>query len=257
MGKMITDMVVETYLSGVQVLQMNRPDKKNAITLEMYDNLALALQRAEKDDSIKVTLIHGANGEFSAGNDINEFLKIAQTPEKMSSALTFLQTLSSYKKPLVAGVEGRAIGVGATMLLHCDMVLSAQEATFQFPFVPLGLVPEAASSYLLPKLVGYQKAFEVLILGEAFSGVDAQNIGLVNHLCEPGEAYELALRYAQKLTNLPTEAVMLSKDLLKYRCQDDVQMALMREGRIFKERLKSKEARDAFAIFLSRTHSMS
>lgn len=256
MSELTTDMVVETCLSGVQVLQMNRPDKKNAITLEMYDNLALALQRAEQDDSIKVTLIHGTNGEFSAGNDINEFLQVAQNPDKMSSALTFLQTLSGYKKPLVAGVEGRAVGVGATMLLHCDLVLSAREATFQFPFVPLGLVPEAASSYLLPKLVGYQKAFEVLILGDAFSGVEAQAMGLVNHLCDSGEAYEVALQYAQKLTNLPAEAVMLSKDLLKYRCQDDVQMALMREGRIFKDRLKSKEAREAFAAFLSRTRSM-
>lgn len=250
----MSEFVTETLMSGVQILQLNRPNKKNAITLDMYQALTVALQRAEKDESVKVTLIHGSGGEFSSGNDINEFLQVAQKPEKMAFAMAFLQAISSYKKPLVAGVEGRAVGVGATILLHCDLVLSARDASFQFPFVPLGLVPEAASSYLMPKLVGYQKAFEVLVLGEPFNGEEAQNMGLVNHLCESGEAYDMALLYAQKLTALPAQAVMLSKDLLKYRCQDDVQMALMREGRIFKDRLGSKEAQSAFAAFLSRSN---
>lgn len=251
----MSEFVREHIESGIQVLCLNRSNKKNAVTIDMYQTLCDALHKAELDNSIKVTLIHGEGLNFSSGNDINEFVQIAQNPEKMSSVMAFLQILSSYKKPLVAGVEGQAIGIGATLLLHCDMVLAAHNSRFQFPFVQLGLVPEAASSHLLPLLVGHQKAFEKLILGEGFYGQEALDIGMVNHLCEPGEAFDLALLYANKIAALPEEAVTLSKDLLKYRAQDDVQMALMREGRIFKDRLRSQEARDAFMAFLSRGKS--
>lgn len=251
----MSEFVTETIESNVQILCLNRPAKKNAITLEMYQALADALHRAQSNSEIKATLIHGAGGDFSSGNDINEFIHIAQTPEKMEHTMAFLQAITTYKKPLIAGVEGRAVGVGATMLLHCDMVLSSREARLQFPFVQLGLVPEAASSHLLPQLVGHQKAFEILALGEVISASEAHELRLVNHLCEAGEAYEMAFSYAQKIATLPVEAVALSKDLLKYRAQDDVQMALMREGRIFKDRLRSDEARQSFMSFLSRSKS--
>ncbi|QUX91320.1 enoyl-CoA hydratase [Marinomonas sp. A3A] len=248
----MSDFVTESIESGVQILCLNRVEKKNAITLDMYQALTNSLRSAELNPDIKVTLIHGAGNDFSSGNDINEFVQIAQTPEKMEAIMAFLQVLSSFKKPLIAGVEGRAVGVGATMLLHCDLVLSSRAARLQFPFVQLGLVPEAASSHLLPQLVGHQKAFEILVLGDIVSAEQAYELGLINHLCEEGEAYKMALFYAEKTAALPVEAVALSKDLLKYRGQDDVQMALMREGRIFKDRLRSTEAHQAFTAFLSR-----
>lgn len=248
----MSDFVTENIESGVQILCFDRVEKKNAITLDMYQSLTNALRRAEVNPEIKATLVHGAGNDFSSGNDINEFVQIAQTPEKMEAIMAFLQVLTSFKKPLIAGVEGRAVGVGATMLLHCDMVLASREARLQFPFVQLGLVPEAASSHLLPQLVGHQRAFEILILGEVVNATQAHEMGLVNHLCEEGEAYRVAMHYANKVAGLPVEAVSLSKDLLKYRGQDDMQMALMREGRIFKDRLRSTEAHQAFMAFLSR-----
>lgn len=248
----MSDFVTERIESGVQVLCLDRIDKKNAITLDMYQALADALKRAESTSDIKVTLIHGAGGDFSSGNDINEFVQIAQAPEKMEVTMTFLQVLSGYTKPLIAGVEGKAVGVGATMLLHCDLVLASREARLQFPFVQLGLVPEAASSYLLPQLIGHQKAFEILMLGDFVDAQSAHEMGLVNHLCEEGEAYQVALHYAEKIAALPVEAVALSKNLLKSKTKDDVQSALLREGSIFKDRLRSSEAHQAFAAFLNR-----
>jgi len=248
----MNDFVTEKIESGVQILCLNRVDKKNAITLNMYQALADALHRAEDNSDIKVTLLHGAGGDFSSGNDINEFVQIAQAPEKMAVSMTFLQVLSRYTKPLIAGVEGKAVGVGATMLLHCDLVLASREARLQFPFVQLGLVPEAASSYLLPQLVGHQKAFEILMLGDFVDAQSAHEMGLVNHLCEEGEAYQVALNYAEKITALPADAVVLSKGLLKSKIKDDVQSALLCEGQIFKDRLRSSEAHQAFAAFLNR-----
>ncbi|TYL48350.1 enoyl-CoA hydratase-related protein [Marinomonas sp. IMCC 4694] len=248
----MSDFVTEIIESGIQQLCLDRVDKKNAITLDMYQALTDALCRAEQNDDIKVTLIHGAGGNFSSGNDINEFVHIAQTPEKMTTIMTFLQVLSRFKKPLIAGVEGRAVGVGATLLLHCDLVLASRQARLQFPFVQLGLVPEAASSFLLPQLVGHQKAFEILVLGECVDAESAYQMGLVNHLCEAGEAFHVALRYAEKVAALPVQAVALSKGLLKHQDQEAVQTALLREGQIFKDRLGSQEAYQAFASFLSR-----
>ncbi|ADZ92126.1 enoyl-CoA hydratase [Marinomonas mediterranea] len=248
----MSEHIVELIEDGVQYLRFNRPEKKNAITLDMYQQMSDFLHSAEANDNVRVTLIHGEGEDFTAGNDINEFISIAHSPDKMASTLAFLQILTSYKKPLIAAVEGRAVGIGATMLLHCDLVVAAREAVLKFPFVQLGLVPEAASSHLLPKLVGHQHAFEVLVLGEEISGLEALDYKLVNKVCESGEALDLAKALAHKVATLPREAVILSKDLLKYRGQDDVQMALMREARIFKERLKSREASAAFSAFLSR-----
>ena len=237
---------------GVQILSLNRPEKKNAITVDMYQILSDALHRAELDESIKVTIITGVGPDFSAGNDIKDFLEIAHAPEKMASIMSFLQALTSYKKPIIGCVEGWAVGVGATMMLHCDMVFSARNTQFVFPFAQLGLVPEAASSFLLPRIVGHQKAFEMLMFGEPVNAETAYQLGMVNHLCEPGESLCLALKYAERLSQLPTEAVLLSKDLLKCRTIDDIQMALMREGRIFKERLVSQEAQVQFRRFIDK-----
>lgn len=246
------DYISEQVEHGIQILSLNRPEKKNAITVDMYQALSDALHRTELDDTIKVTIITGIGPDFSAGNDIRDFVEIAHVPEKMASIMSFLQTLTSYKKPLIGCVEGWAVGVGATMILHCDMVFAARNAQFVFPFVQLGLVPEAASSFLLPRIVGHQRAFEMLMFGEPINAEMAYQLGMVNHLCEPKEALNLAMNYADRLTKLPTEAVLLSKDLLKCRTIDDIQMALMREGRIFKDRLLSDEAQVQFKRFLKK-----
>lgn len=244
--------ISEQVEQGVQILSLNRPEKKNAITVDMYQILSDALHRAELDDSVKVTIITGVGPDFSAGNDINDFVEIAHSPEKMASIMSFLQALTSYKKPLIGCVEGWAVGVAATMMLHCDMVFTARNTQLVFPFVQLGLVPEAASSFLLPRIVGHQKAFEMLMFGEPITAETAYQLGMVNHLCEPNESLGLAKKYAESLSHLPTEAVLLSKDLLKCRTIDDIQMALMREGRIFKDRLVSTEAQEQFRRFLTK-----
>ncbi|MCZ2720659.1 enoyl-CoA hydratase-related protein [Marinomonas sp. 15G1-11] len=248
----MSDFIQSNVVNGVQTIRLNRASKKNAITLDMYQGLTQSLEEGESNKDILVTVIHGEGADFSSGNDIAEFVQIAQQPDKMSTIMAFLRTLSQYPKPLFAAVEGRAVGIGATMLLHCDMVFAARNSSLCFPFVKLGVVPEAAVSYLLPSLAGHQLSFEKLILGEPFDAEEAHSIGMINHLCEDDEAFALAMKYAEKTAKLPPEAVLLSKSLLKQRFQDEVQMTLMREGRIFKDRLQSKEAHNAFKRFLSR-----
>jgi len=251
----MTDHIDESVESGVHTIVLNRPSKKNAITIDMYQTLSEALRRAEVNSHVKVSVITGYGPDFSSGNDIHEFVEIAQAPEKMASIMAFLQALTAYKKPLIGAVEGWSVGVAATLLLHCDMVIAARNTQLVFPFVQLGLVPEAASSYLLPKLVGHQRAFEILMFGEPIKAQEAHDAGIVNHVCEIGESRERAFGYARRIASLPTEAVMLSKELLKCQAIDDVQMALMREGRIFKDRLRSPEAVQQFADFIKGSSS--
>ncbi|MFT2109996.1 enoyl-CoA hydratase-related protein [Marinomonas sp. 2405UD68-3] len=249
----MSNFIQSSVEGGIQKICLNRPSKKNAITLDMYQALTDSLNEGEFNKDVFVTVIYGEGQDFSSGNDVGEFVQIAQNPEKMSPIMMFLQTLSQYPKPLFAAVEGRAVGIGATMLLHCDMVFSARKSTLCFPFVRLGVVPEAAASYLLPRLVGHQHAFEKLVLGEPFFAEEAYDMGMINYLCEDEEALSLAMTYAERMTLLPPDAVMLSKELLKQTSYDDVQKTLIDEGEIFKNRLQSKEAHMAFRAFLSRS----
>ena len=244
--------ILEKVEGGVQTLTLNRPDKKNAITLTMYQELTSALDKAKKSHDIKATLITGSGNDFSAGNDLAEFVQLAQTPDKLNITFDFLHAIATHPKPLIAAVEGMAVGIGVTMLLHCDLVVASDSTKFILPFVKLGLVPEAASSYLIPNLVGHQKAFELLVLGEAFDTKTAFELGFVNKACNAGYAYAIASEYAAKVSELPSEAVQLSKALLKQPYQDKIELTLSRESRVFKERLSSQEARDAFTAFLSK-----
>lgn len=248
----MSEFVKEKVENGIHTICLDRVSKKNAITLDMYQGLTNALKAAEASANIRVSIVVGMGDDFTAGNDISEFVQIAQSPESMSPTMEFLQTLAAHPKPLMAAVEGKAVGVGATMLLHCDMVIAAENASLQLPFVKLGLVPEAASSFLLPSLAGHQRAFEKLVLGEPFSAQEAKDMGIINRLVEAGETFKVATEFASKIASLPPEAVALSKNLLKNRFQDEVQMTLMREGRIFKDRLQSTEARQAFINFLNK-----
>lgn len=245
--------ILEEVEAGIQTLTLNRTDKKNAITLDMYQTLTQALKRAKEDDAIKVSVITGAGSDFSAGNDLSEFVQLAQTPDKLNITFDFLHSIATHPKPLIAAVEGMAVGIGVTMLLHCDLVVASHSSKFILPFAKLGLVPEAASSYLIPHLVGHQRSFELLVLGEAFDAALAFNLGLINKTCEKGEAYEAAQDYARKVSLLPNQAVQLSKQLLKQSENENIQLALAKESRVFKERLQSQEARVAFTAFLSKS----
>ncbi|HUN52557.1 MAG TPA: enoyl-CoA hydratase-related protein, partial [Candidatus Sulfotelmatobacter sp.] len=179
----MTEHIITGRSNGVLGIRIDRTDKKNALTFAMYTALADALEAADRDAGVRAVTITGSGDSYTSGNDLQDFLK--GLPEGESPAFRFIRVISELQKPIVAGVNGLAVGVGVTMLLHCDLVYAAASATFQIPFVNLGLVTEAASSLLLPRLAGHQRAAELLLLGERFDAATAQAIGLVNALCPP------------------------------------------------------------------------
>lgn len=235
---------------AVQTIRLNRPEKKNALTGEMYRLLAKALKAAGEDNAIAVTVIMGQPGIFCAGNDVADFLAASQGGGVLHG-LAFLQALAEHEKPLIAAVDGPAIGIGTTLMLHCDLVFASPNALFQTPFVSLGIVPEAASSLLAPRLMGHARAFQLLVMGEAFTAERAKEAGFVNHIVSPGELESAALVAAEKLAQKPREAMLISRRLLK---GDPalVKQRMQEEGALFLERIKSDEARAAFEAFLQR-----
>ena len=235
----------------IRTVRMNRPDKKNALTASMYEAMAAALEDANGDATIRCVVIAGAPGAFSAGNDLVEFSQAAASGEGLgSSATRFLHALARSERPLIAAVQGPAVGVGTTMLLHCDYVVAAADARFSTPFVNLGLVPEAASSLLAPRLMGHRRAFELLVMGRPLDAAAAQSCGLVNTVVPPGEVDAAAMKAARDIAALPAEAVAASRRLM--RTPDDIIARIDEEVRVFKERLQSAEARAAFDAFLTR-----
>ncbi|MGA7327005.1 MAG: crotonase/enoyl-CoA hydratase family protein [Rhodomicrobium sp.] len=235
---------------AVQTVRLNRPDKKNALTGEMYRTLAEALKAAGEDNAVAVTVIAGQPGVFCAGNDVADFLA-ASHGGGVLHGLAFLQALAEHEKPLIAAVDGPAIGIGTTLMLHCDLVFASPNALFQTPFVSLGIVPEAASSLLAPRLMGHARAFELLVMGEAFTAERAKEAGFVNHIVSPEEVESAAFAAAKKLAQKPREAMLISRRLLK---GDPalVKQRMQEEGALFLERIKSDEARAAFEAFLQR-----
>jgi enoyl-CoA hydratase/carnithine racemase len=209
MNKILTE--VE---GGVLRLQFNRAEKKNAITAAMYQALAHALRHAERDNAVRVALIHGAPDIYTAGNDLQDFL--ASPPHSSDAPVfQFLRAIHDFPKPLIAAVSGLAVGVGTTMLLHCDLVYCTPETRFSLPFVNLGLCPEAGSSFLLPRLAGYQKAAELLMLGEPFSAGTAMEIGLVNAIVPAESLLATAMATARKLVTKPAASLRETKTLMK------------------------------------------
>ena len=234
---------------GVQIIVLSRPDKKNAFTGAMYNLLREALIAADADPSVKVILLTGEGNAFSAGNDLQDFLKFP--PESVDAPpFAFLNTLAQVKKPVVAAVNGLAVGIGATLLFHCDLVFAQDTARFSFPFVALGLVPEGASSLLLPRLVGHQRASEILLLGDPLSANDAQAIGLVNRVIADQPVLNFALAQAIRLTQLPAGAVQRTKALLRH--PDEILGRIKLEAEALVERTKSSAAQEAFAAFLEK-----
>lgn len=245
------DLILTERSDGVLRIEFNRPEKKNAITAAMYGALADALVAADADDAVRVVLIHGKPDVFTSGNDLSDFL--ANPPRGEDGApLRFLRVISHFGKPVVAAVSGAAIGIGTTLLLHCDLVYAAIGTRFALPFVNLALVPEAASSFLLPRLAGWPRAAELLLLGEPFSAEKAREIGLVNEIVVPEELLETAMATAKRLAQKPPGALRLTKSLMKDGLIAQVEQAMSREGKIFAGRLNSPEAKEAFSAFLEK-----
>jgi len=232
-------------------IEFNRPEKKNALSPEMYAAMAQALAAADADAGVRAVLIHGQAGCFTSGNDVRDFLELERAPGA-SPASAFLRAISSAQKPLVAAVGGPAIGVGTTLLLHCDLVYAAPNARLQLPFVPLGLLPEAASSLLLPRLAGYQRAAELLLLGQPFTAEKALAAGIVTAIVPEGELLERARQAALALAGLPPASVRMTKALMKREAAAAVQERMTEELQLFGERLRSPEAKEALGAFLEK-----
>jgi len=244
------DILVHTE-DGISVLTLNRADKKNALTTAMYAALADALETAQTDSSVHVVLIQGTSTIFSAGNDIGDFLN-PPPAEGSAPVWRFLHNLAQFPKPVIAAVCGPAVGIGTTMLLHCDLVYAGDNARFSMPFVNLGLCPEAASSLLVPQLFGYHRAAEALFLGEPITAATAHALGLVNQVAPPEQAATLALAQARKLVNQPLNSLMETKHLMKSG-QHTAVLARMEEERIsFSRMLDEPAAREAFSAFLQK-----
>jgi enoyl-CoA hydratase/carnithine racemase len=236
---------------GVLTLTLNRVEKKNALTAAMYADLALALSGAATDPGVRVALIQGHETVFSAGNDLADFMN--QPPQGTdSSVFRFLSAISSFPKPLLAAVSGPAVGIGSTLLLHCDLVVAGDNAAFSMPFVNLGLCPEAASSLLVPQLMGYHRAAEALMLGEPFMAEAALDAGWVNRVVPPTEANAVAQQWARKLSQKPMAALMETKRLLKSGQADSVAMRMAQEGEMFRRMLHEPAAKEAFAAFFEK-----
>lgn len=245
--------VITECRDGVLRVEICRPEKKNALTTSMYDALADALEAADKDAAVRVVLIHGQPGAFTAGNDLKDFLANPPLQESPTPPVfRFLNAFSVLSKPFVAAVSGVAVGVGTTMLLHCDLVYAGESAKFQLPFVSLGLCPEAASSLLLPALAGHARAAEMLLLCEPFGAQTAREVGLVNAVMADDLVLEHAMTQARKLAALPAASVQLTKKLLKRSQAALIAQTMNEEVQHFRARLVAPEAKEAFNAFFEK-----
>jgi enoyl-CoA hydratase/carnithine racemase len=244
--------VIISDAGKVRRLRLNRPEKKNALTFDMYRALAEAIERADGDPEIRVITISGVGGAFTSGNDLADFLA-GRPMDADNPAIRFLAAISRAQKPLLAGVNGLAVGIGVTMLLHCDLVYACEEATFQLPFVNLGLVPEAASSLLLPRLIGHHRAAELLFLGNKFDVQTAHRLGLVNTILTRSSLEIVLQEAAIALAAKPPAALRLAKELLKGGALNAAVSARLAEEQAHMERqLRSPEAREAMEAFLQK-----
>ena len=243
--------ILSHHEGGVLTLTFNRVERKNSINVAMYDTLASALQQAAGDPATRVVLLQGHETVFSAGNDIEDFLK-NQPSTQDSPVFRFLRGIATFPKPLLAAVCGPAVGVGTTLLLHCDLVYAGDNAAFSMPFVNLGLVPEAASSLLVPRMFGQHRAAEALLLGEPFMAEAALEVGLVNRVLPPTECNAYAAAQARKLAAKPLSSLMLTKQLLKGEQQAEVLRRMDEEGAHFARMLGEPAAREAMTAFMQK-----
>jgi enoyl-CoA hydratase/carnithine racemase len=244
--------VIVQHVAGRLEIVFNRPTRKNALSDAMYRTIIDALEEAERIRNVKVVVLSGEGGNFTAGHDLDGFLS-APPRDLHAPVFAFVRALSQFSKPVIATVEGLAVGIGTTMLLHCDLVYAAESARFRLPFVSLGLVPEAASSMLLPAVCGHQRASELLLLGETFSAIEAANYGLVNRILADGSAHEFAICQADKLCELPQGSIRETKALLRRggrTCGHTAMLEHMeQEVESFSRRIDGAALREAVSAF--------
>ena len=242
-------------LNGVATIEIARPEKKNALTIAMYQVMADAINAAKADTAVRALLITGQPGIFTSGNDLEDFMQRppgSGSGNDESPVFRFMRALIDCDKPVVAAVTGAAIGIGTTMLLHCDLVYVSDEARLAMPFVGLGLVPEFGSSLLLPQRIGQARAAEKLLLGDPFTGAEAVELGLANAVLPAGEVANHARRVAERFNALPPGAVRETKRLLRAPQAEATFMAIRTEGELFAARLRSPEAMEAFQAFFQK-----
>jgi enoyl-CoA hydratase/carnithine racemase len=243
--------ILSSLENGILTITMNRPQRKNALTPAMYSELVETLRGAEADPAVRVIVVTGAGDAFTSGNDLGDFMN---TPPAGPDSPVFqlLLTLVDLEKPLVAAVNGVAVGIGVTMLLHCDLVYAADTARFQLPFVNLGLVPEGGSSTLLPAIMGHARAAELLMLGERFTAQEADRIGLTTRIYPAAELAERVKAHATVLASKPTQSIKHAKALLRGPGREAMRETLAREANIFLDRLTSPAAAEAFTAFFEK-----
>ncbi|MCP3102568.1 enoyl-CoA hydratase [Myxococcus sp. K15C18031901] len=247
----MSDTLLTKREAGVLTLTFNRPEKKNAFTHAMYEAATQALKQAEGDAEVRVVLLTGAGSVFTAGNDIGDFMEHPPAGED-SAVFRFLKALVDAPMPVLAAVDGPAVGIGTTMLLHCDYVVASERARFHMPFVQLGLCAEGASSMLLPRMAGYALASELLLFGEPFDAATALRAGIINKVVPDANLQEVAAERARTLASRPAEAVRVTKRLVREPLRAQTHQVLAKEGSEFIQRLGSAEAQEAFMAFMSR-----
>lgn len=247
----MSEFIRVTDTAGIRDVRMLRADKKNALDFAMYDALAAALESANAAD-VRCVVIGGVPGAFCAGNDLKDFQTMAAERTGLGAPIVrFLHALARCEKPLVAAVQGIAVGVGTTMLLHCDYVVAGTDARFMTPFVPLGLVPEAASSLLAPRLMGPRRAFALLVMGQPLDAQDAKACGLANIICEPVAVETEARKAAERIASLPPDSLAASRRLVR-GSPEEIVARIDEEAAQFRTRLNSEEAVAAFKVFFER-----
>lgn len=239
--------ILSEQIGAVLLLKLNRPEKKNALTQEMYQTLATKINEAAGDFAIRCVVISSEGDSFTAGNDINDFANNPQMDEG-SPVFNFLFAIHNFPKPLIAAVQGRAVGIGTTMLMHCDIVTANPNSIFSMPFVSLGLVAEGGSSYLFPRLVGHAKASEILLTGRSFTAEEALQMGLINQVSS--DHLSAAMKFAHELAEQPPTAVINTKALLKSGSHEALNQVMRAEGELFRMAMDSDEAQEAFMNFL-------
>ncbi len=249
----MTDLVLYNSHAGVAEIVFNRPQKRNAITLEMYQKATSFLKTAQADEQVKAVLFYGEGDSFCAGNDIQDFVSSIGDSDGLQYVIGFLHELAGFEKPVLAAVHGDAVGIGTTMMLHCDMVIAADDLKCQMPFVRLGLIPEAGSTLLVPNMLGHRRAFELLIDGAPFNADQANNYGFVNTVVSKNELVNAARKKAASIASLPQNSVKQSKRLLKKDYLEQLHRVIDEEGSRFYESMFSEEARAAFMAFLQKS----
>lgn len=244
--------IVSELTDNILRITINRPEKKNALTLAMYGAMAEAVEQGEANPEVRVILLHGNGDSFTAGNDLQDFMANPWTEQEVPPAVRFMLAVAHAKKPFMAAVHGSTVGIGVTILLHCDLVYAADNAKLVMPFVNLGIIPEAGSTLLVPALMGHQRAAELFMLGAPVTAQRAYELGLVNAVVAQDKLLETAMGAAQALAEKPAAAVRATKALMKKPMAGETERVIEEELQVLAERLKSPECREALMAFLQK-----